>query len=242
VRQRISSNFLIKKSNSKQSDVAVIGLVSIILLSFLCNDITTGIYFKGLSLWLKISGLSVCIGYSLIKCMTKYSWDNGVLCIAMLMTAGGDYLLTIKSYSFWGIICFAGVHTMYSYRHCKRLANKQKKKLLGIAISLSIIILVTISQLNQPLFRVAYLYAGILVISLLSAIMMASKPYRTKKEIIILGGIVLFFLCDTCVALYNVTSGRIQSIVGVLIWVWYLPAQLLLSLSGDTVEYNKGEQ
>ncbi len=47
-------------------------------------------------------------------------------------------------------------------------------------------------------------------------------------------------MCDLNVGLYNIVAGgNIKFFLGFLIWLFYLPSQLLLTLSGFKVQYLK---
>ncbi|HCQ88645.1 MAG TPA: hypothetical protein DIU45_01360 [Clostridium sp.] len=92
------------------------------------------------------------------------------------------------------------------------------------------------------LFAVVLFYAICLIISIRKAIKVCKNnlyPYPNKYMIAY--GMILFILCDINVALYNVTEVTgiswtfidiVHNITGLLIWLFYVPSQLLLSLSG----------
>ncbi|MCL2351914.1 MAG: hypothetical protein FWC55_05210 [Firmicutes bacterium] len=59
-------------------------------------------------------------------------------------------------------------------------------------------------------------------------------PPVTRR--LITAGMCLFFLCDINVGLYNLTAGApANGLFRALIWVFYLPGQALLSLSGRRI-------
>jgi hypothetical protein len=93
------------------------------------------------------------------------------------------------------------------------------------------------------LLPISLFYGICLLISVIKAIKASiNNLYTSKSKHMIVFGMVLFLLCDTCVALSNITvifplSGykmtSLHTISSLLIWVFYLPSQLLLSLSGN---------
>jgi len=86
-------------------------------------------------------------------------------------------------------------------------------------------------KIDSGLFKIAIIYSVLLITSLLIAL---------KSEGLIPYALVLFFLCDINVALshifeaYPMSIGNIELsfITGFLVWIFYLPSQLLLTLSG----------
>jgi len=75
-------------------------------------------------------------------------------------------------------------------------------------------------------------------ICLLNSVIKAAKAYRDRlfpkpNGHMILIGMVLFLLCDINVALYNILNeGLFYNISSISMWLFYLPSQVLLSLSG----------
>lgn len=238
--QKTLLNSLKPKLNSIRSDFFVTSVVIIILIAFVYNDIITGRYFVERSLRLKMGGLMICVGYACIKCWSKANRNNIILCIAMLMTALGDYMLTMNVYYSLGIICFAIVHTLYIIRHWYYLSLMQKRYTCVMAIILFVIVVILIFIIQPILIKIALGYGLILFVSLFTASMLLYITDNRKKRICIFWGILLFFLCDMCVAIFNVVNGVVGNVAAVFIWIWYLPAQLFLVLSGDRYDHHKG--
>lgn len=69
-----------------------------------------------------------------------------------------------------------------------------------------------------------------------------SKESGNEEEnrsafMLLTAGLILFFCCDVCVGIYNLSFGvpglkTISESAGFLMWVFYLPSQVLLVLSG----------
>ncbi len=86
-------------------------------------------------------------------------------------------------------------------------------------------------------------------ICLLTSFRRAFKAYKYKiypepNRQMILIGMTLFLLCDINVGLYNILGymGKVDvfyNISFVSMWLFYLPSQILLALSG--YNYNQGE-
>ena len=56
-----------------------------------------------------------------------------------------------------------------------------------------------------------------------------------KKLRIMSGGFLLFVCCDICVGLFNLLErGPVYDAVSLLMWIFYLPSQVLLAIGQDT--------
>jgi hypothetical protein len=96
-------------------------------------------------------------------------------------------------------------------------------------------------KIDSGLFKIAIVYAVLLTTSLLVAL---------KSEGLIAYALILFFLCDINVALSNIfqvypvyiRGMSLAFITGFLVWIFYLPSQLFLTLSGfkhhDMLKFN----
>jgi hypothetical protein len=139
--------------------------------------------------------------------------------------------------------------TLVQIIYCVRYTDKNIKIMLinTFAIFLFIFFAYEIAILFMEeiniLFPISLFYGICLLSSVIKAIKASmNNLYTAKSKHMIVLGMVLFLLCDTCVALSNIpilfpNSGyiitRFQAITYFLIWVFYLPSQLLLSLSGN---------
>jgi len=91
------------------------------------------------------------------------------------------------------------------------------------------------------LFAIAFFYSICLLGSTIEAIKAFRNnlyPYPNKH--IILWGMVLFLLCDVNVAITYLTREHFTTLFNIsslLIWVFYLPSQVLLSISGYKFKY-----
>jgi len=96
-------------------------------------------------------------------------------------------------------------------------------------------LLIKASALNTKL---AAIYACTLAAGALSAFI-RHKAYPFPNRIFVPLGMFMFLLCDINVALMNVlTPGAGRAAARILIWVFYLPSQALLSVSGIKIGGN----
>lgn len=157
-----------------------------------------------------------------------------LLQFALFFTLCADTCLLVFDYYKPGIFFFCIVQTLYIIRH-NNIANIDKNKLL-IPIILIIVLPIALSKIRpvkveQGLYLIAIVYSVLLITGLIIAL----NSTRT-----IAWGMTFFFLCDTNVALSFIFSVYpvyllgipLDYICGFLVWVFYLPSQLLLTLSG----------
>ena len=191
-----------------------IGIEAIIYFSFIFLDL----YGRN-SIYLKYLGIIICFVYALIN-------KKFYISIALFFTVIADYfLLVIDSHYILGVISFIFVQIVYF------LYLKKNNCDLFIKIRILIIIIIVLVSL---LFKIDILYCltlcyfSVLVINCISS-------YTNKNLRIFSIGLTLFILCDISVGLFNILpSGTLYTIVSFLMWIFYLPSQVLISLSKDT--------
>jgi len=171
--------------------------------------------------------------------------DIFLLELALLMTVFADLCLVIFSFFILGLILFSIVQIIYCVRYTSK---KLKKTLVEFFIVFScIVFLYCLSKLYildiSILIPISLFYFICLITSVSKAISaFKNNLYPAPSKYIIVCGMILFLLCDICVALYNMTiflplnlyyTESFQQIICFMIWVFYLPSQLLLALSGS---------
>lgn len=208
-------------------------MIVLIYIIFLYMDAIS----KGLgntrSLYLKYSTILLCFALSLLigsDCYNKR--DKFLVWGARLFTVIADYYLVIRSDFSLGILCFCIVQIFYIIRHSFLAKVNLYKVLPATSVFMGLFIMmllkIEVTNINKGVVLEAACYGSLLLCSFYTA-------YRTRKPVIALG-MLLFFLCDMNVALYNITNTFAS---GFLIWLFYLPSQLLLTLSGFRYRYLK---
>ena len=171
--------------------------------------------------------------------------DTLLLQLGMFITVIADLCLVIFNFYILGVIFFSLVQITY----CVRYTTKKFKTILinFFILFLGIALIYVIASLFVDGINLLLPISLFYFISLLTSVSKAIKAwknhiYTSPSKYRIVFGMILFLLCDICVALSNLTvilplSGyfiiRLQQITNFLIWVFYLPSQLLLSLSGN---------
>ncbi|QGU96321.1 hypothetical protein GOM49_15545 [Clostridium bovifaecis] len=212
-------------------------LLSITLLMyfvFITLDIlnkSTGSYY---SIILKYGSIIIFFFASILINNSDDSMNILFLRAALFFTLCADTCLLILGYYKLGVCFFIVVQTIYIIRHS--YLSKINKKLLLIPACIIFILPILLSQLkpheiDASLFNLGTIYGILLITSVLVA---------QKNSKIIAWGMIFFFLCDINVALSYVYETYPIAILNIsleylfnfLVWTFYLPSQLLLTLSG----------
>lgn len=166
--------------------------------------------------------------------------DTRLLQFAMFLTLVADFFLLITQYFIPGILVFCLIQIIYVIRH-SRYSKFNIKLYIMAALMLvlsSLIARITSLNANIWLLNLGIIYAIISLCSVFTALSTIKyKIYPKNTAVLIILGIGLLFLCDINVALYNLNQNNYLS--GFLIWFFYLPSQLFLSQSGNSIVCNK---
>lgn len=159
--------------------------------------------------------------------------DINLLRLGMFFTLIADLFLVILDYHIAGVLTFSVVQMIYITRYTEGESNHIIKSLIGAFILMSI----SYFGINRYLMKFEYLiligffYSICILISIVKSIEAGNKNiYPNLNKNMLIWGMILFALCDLNVALARIES--IHNISSSLIWIFYLPSQVLLSLSG----------
>ncbi|ERI94818.1 hypothetical protein HMPREF1982_00743 [Clostridiales bacterium oral taxon 876 str. F0540] len=221
------------------------GLNIVIYVSFLDMDLIyknlSNIYTVGLKYFIII----LCFILTLLIGKDGYGKIDTVLVnCAKLLTLIADYYLLIANQYKSGILAFCLVQIVYILRHT--LMNKKEyRNLIFLIVSLSISLILSLNicvkGIENDLLGISFVYAALLITSLYCGINTIKGGLYPRYSAMLIGiGIFLFFMCDLNVVLFNILQNQdLKILTGFLIWFFYAPSQLLLSLSGYNKNYMK---
>lgn len=231
--------FISKKHFIKISSIIIL----VIYLVFLYIDFVSKYLRNIYSVGLKYSTIVFCFIISLLIGSNGYGKeDTRLVQLARLFNLIADYFLVISCDFNIGVFFFALVQITYIIRH-SIMENKKYKNLIFFIIALTIaliaIVNINITSIEKELIILVIIYAALLTTSLYCAVSTISRSkYPKKSSCIIALGMFLFFMCDLNVGLYNILrESDMKFFLGYLIWLFYLPSQLLLTLSGFNIDY-----
>ncbi|MFT5875718.1 MAG: hypothetical protein ACI8WT_004714 [Clostridium sp.] len=172
--------------------------------------------------------------------------DISLLRLAMFITVIADLCLVIFDFYILGVALFSLVQIIYSVRYTTKKLNSTFFKFFIISqcIIFSYVIASLFIEVINVLLPISLFYSICLINSVIKAIKAwKNNLYPSPSKYMMVFGMILFLLCDICVALSAITAhftligyfmSSFYQITFYLIWVFYIPSQLLLSLSGST--------
>jgi len=159
-------------------------------------------------------------------CQSKKDW--AWLIAGLLFTVGADYFLVIQNHHLMGVAVFCFAHVCYILRGLNSEKHKQK---MALVVAPFLTMAIVIAFANGAIFVLAGIYA-----TLFSLNIAVNLKFCKINKPIVLTGLILFALCDVNVLLFNSPHQLGIPVVFPfafqLIWVFYLPSQLLLAVSG----------
>lgn len=180
---------------------------------------------SGPDVWLKYAGVLLCLAFSLL-CALR-GGDRLVLPALALTALADSLLLVADSHYALGVLVFLGAQSVYLAR--LRLNTGKTWLWLRAAVPLLAGLLLYRLGLAVPLNLLAVLYFSQLLVN---AVLAWTLPGRRWRAFAL--GLTLFVGCDLCVGAFNspgLVPGGLYAFARVGMWLFYLPSQVLISLS-----------
>lgn len=228
----------------------ILCLEIVIYCSFIYLDFITQ-YRSVYSTALKYIGIILCLIMSFIIDERGHDKeDTKLLQLAFCFTAAADLCLVVLDYNALGMFLFCFVQMIYIVRHRRGIKKKYKLYIIIVTIILitSVCKLVTsnmgitnleYNRINEKLIMIGCVYSVLLTCSLYTAWKTFNGNFYPRYSCVLISiGMTLFFLCDINVAISGIASNIIvkgidvESFSKFLVWIFYLPSQVLLALSG----------
>lgn len=189
---------------------------------------------------IKYFGILTCFTVAVVNCFSNRK-DCFFVAGAMLFTAIADlFLLMLDGYSECGVGAFIVVQLLYFariyYAHGKKPWISGAVR-IGIA-AMIIIILAATGKLNLLTALTAFYLTQIVANIVDSAFIIK----YSKRNILFFIGLILFLCCDLCVGLFNFSEvgitlpAALEKVIAPAIWLFYLPSQVLITISAGANE------
>lgn len=189
-----------------------------------------------------IKFISIILIFIISLLLREYALDSKrivLLQIGLFITIFADlFLLLLNRNYILGVALFSIVQILNSIRYDLTKARKTFKNFI---IMFLILLLVYFSVEVDFLFLIVIYYIICLLISTIRGIgVYIYGLYPSPNKEIIALGMIFFLLCDINVGLYNIIgylnsigkcTNLSSTIFPIWIWLFYLPSQILLSLS-----------
>ncbi len=192
-----------------------------IYIAFIYLDIT-----KQSSDLIKYFGIIINFFYALILYLRNKKYDPLIL-VALFFTLIADYfLLVINDHYLIGVLCFCVVQTIYGYK-----LTKARSFIYRISIFLLISLSLPILKIEQSAVNIASIYSFVnLTINVIATI--------NNKDKYFFLALLLFWLCDLNVGIYNIPIRPLNKLATYLMWIFYFPSQVIITLRGES-KYEK---
>ena len=202
-----------------------------LFLYFDFNDINIEI-----SNWLKYVGIIICFLASLIPIFSKNSAKfQYFIPFSLFFTLVSDYFLLInadKNLYIFGVVIFIIVQLSY-FIYIETLKKNKTSFLISLIfrIILSSILIIVLSIIRFDLLSIV---SACYFVELLMNFITSLSLIKINKYFLIFSiGLLLLIGCDISVGLTNLDlfEGHIKNLVSNLMWIFYLPSQVLISFS-----------
>ncbi len=210
---------------------------------------------KGLQVAILMKFLLILICFFYVNIMPSVSliWR-----MALFFTVLADvFLFLINDYYLYGLISFIIVQQLYGIFLSSIINNKVKRIVVTLFIRLFVLI-IGATIISYLLYAVGIHIDGLLVftvfyfLSILSNTIISFKRainnfHRTDLCLFAIG-MLFFILCDLNVALYNMSTYikfshilliKMKNLSSIMMWTFYAPSQVLISLSAAYNYYYK---
>lgn len=189
---------------------------------------------------IKYIGIILCFILSLIRNSKEDIVDAKLLQIGLFFTTFADLALVIFDSHVIGVILFTIVQLFYIARYTRvKFKIVLRKLLIVLVIIFSSYLLISkfMIKSNFIIIPIGLFYAVCLITGLVKGISISrDRFYLNPNKYMIALGMSLFALCDMSIAIsyvlrmFNIFN--ISYLFSELIWIFYLPSQVLLALSG----------
>lgn len=203
--------------------IAFLAAEAVLYVSFLTLDL---LGMGRHSIWLKYAGVILCALFSaLCACRT----DDWFLVQALVFTVCADWFLLVRGENLLaGVLLFWMVQMGYTARLLRVRAPLRPWLRLGL-MALAEAALFLTGMMTSLLNAAAGVYFSMLVSNAILSWTLSGRRWRRFSA-----GLSLFICCDVCVGLFNsgLLSGAPYRLVSLGMWLFYLPSQVLIALSG----------
>lgn len=231
---------------------------TILYFGFLWIDIS-GTYSSDVSAVIKFSSIVLCLFYLFSNKSVGETKDPVLMKIALLFTVMADLFLLLLDMYILGLICFIIVQMCYLYR--VRIHRRLQLWINLVVFFVGLILLLeTGVEIDFLLLLSLFYFISITRNTIETVLIMRRQAdvrlevidsYYTKSQLqLFMVGMILFLLCDINVGIFNLTFYQselgeiyqnIYNLSAFAMWFFYLPSQVILTLSGSKKWHKKVE-
>jgi hypothetical protein len=231
---------------------------TIIILCF-CYALLSGGVYKSIFFCVSNNLQAAAGKSSLSKLRKDQHIEAMILQAGLFFTLISDLFILILDYYFYGVVVFILVQQLYSIRLILLKYEKRdttKKILLYgrrvtfqvvLAAIVCLVLLLASVSLDSLLIASVFYFISILF-NTIAAFGLAINDCKKRSNLLYAVGMLLFLLCDINVGLFNLTGfikmpkeiySVIYSYSSILMWTFYAPSQVLITLSISCIRSRK---
>jgi len=216
-----------------------IAIESLLYFSFMTGDLfLEAMWFDKVSIVLKLSAIIGCFLFVNAVFIKHNTNDSNQMRMILFFTVCSDFFLLLTRQFEIGVLLFILVQVLYAYRisvggnwHIKAFV------LLGVAFLLTGYHFIKSGGEYGLLVSVGIFYSILFIWNIIDLI--SAEESRFANKSFFLMGLILYAVCDIHVLVYNFPSYFQNNALlrmwydfsGIAMWLFYLPGQVLLSLS-----------
>ncbi len=186
---------------------------------------------------IKLFSVFICFMYLLLTFNRKSSgFDHLLMTAVIAVTFLADAILLFTDWLSVGVVVFILVQVLYAYR-ISLFGQIRSHYSIYIGASVTIVLGSLLIWKGTVIITAVLLYGVLFLMNLWTLMIVQTKVRRSLMLFKI--GFVLFLICDINVLFFNLLpnygiSNLFYDFTRVSMWFFYLPAQVLLSLSAVT--------
>lgn len=202
-------------------------------LAFLWRDLEAG---GAGSTPIKYASILLCALFSLLWALL--GGGDRLVALALALTAGADtFLLELDVHYGYGLLLFCAVQLCYFFR----IFLVCRRSIWGARLGLFLLSLAALHALGLliPLNVLALFYFTNFLCNARLSLFCSGRRFRIFSL-----GLFLFLCCDVCVAAFQFPEAipaAAYDFVRVGMWLFYLPGQVLIALSGLPERSSRGD-
>ena len=171
----------------------------------------------------KFAAILLCAVFAVLQAGDR---DGRLVAAALALSVLADvFLLLLNRWYALGVGIFLMVQVIHTFRLCQmRDLNPKADLILRICVAVTAV-LATLQF--GPLAMLAAAYISWFGLNTAEALIFA-RTKRGAAAVVYAAGLGMFFCCDLCVGLNNLTPSRLTDLA---MWAFYLPGQVLIASS-----------
>jgi len=181
--------------------------------------------------FIKFLAIVICFAIAITGRNALNGRDYRLLSAALLFTLFADFFLVILHNYPIGVAFFCVVQVLYNVR----FGGKKRLKILPFVLVIPAVIFAVYGNI---LVAVSLVYAQLFFLSYAAMVRSVRKgAWPAPNSLLVFIGMTAFFLCDICVAIWNLgeinveVSAAVANFANYAIWLFYAPSQICLALS-----------